>query len=123
MYLCKYERARVPACMRTHTHTHTHTHTCMNKQLGCFNKQLSWRNPLCAEADMTLEKLRTLDDAKLLIAFGKLARYHRDAPEDSRYSVRIGCGRAILSGDTADLFAKFKAEVRRNPHQRRTHDT
>lgn len=56
---------------------------------------------------MKVKLLKDASEDKLRRLFEKHARYHRDFPADSKYSIRIGSGPALFSGDTKDLFEKF----------------
>lgn len=52
-----------------------------------------------------------MSDDRLFRYFANNARYHRDAPVGSRYSIRLG-SRSLFSDDTADLRKQFCAAVR-----------
>lgn len=60
---------------------------------------------------MTKDKLQQLTPDQLHKYFLDNAKYHKENPENSQYSIRIGTDRALFSHDTHELFEKFKAAL------------
>ena len=62
---------------------------------------------------MTIAELRQMTDEHLFAYFCENARYYKEAPPKTKYSIQVAAsGRALFSHDTADLREKFFAAVR-----------